>query len=181
MPHDDDRVAVLFDVDGTLVDTNWFHTLSWWRAFRKKGEFIPMSRIHPLIGMGSDQLVEHLFGEERPEFKGVHGEEYEVFLDEIVAFPEAAALLREVKRRGAQVVLCTSSQQAHLGPMLEAIDAEDAIDDVVNADDVEQSKPAPDVFSAGLDKLGLDPTRSIVVGDTTWDIDAASKLDLSTV
>jgi HAD superfamily hydrolase (TIGR01509 family) len=173
--------AVLFDVDGTLVDTNWFHTLSWWRVFRKAGEDVPMSRIHPLIGMGSDQLVGRLLGEERQELKGAHGDEFEAFMDEIHAFPGAGDLIREVKKRGARTVLCTSSQKAHLEPMLAAIGADDDIDDIVNADDVEQSKPAPDVFAAGLKKLDLEPEDCIVIGDTRWDIEAAEKLRLKTV
>jgi HAD superfamily hydrolase (TIGR01509 family) len=177
--------AVLFDVDGTLVDTNWFHTVSWWRVFQKTGEDIaediPMSRIHPLIGMGSDQLLETLFDEERGDLKDAHGEEFALFRDEIHAFPAAGDLLRAVHEHGARVVLCTSSKADDLGPMRKAIDADDAIDDIVNADDVEQSKPAPDVFAAGLDKLGLDADRCIVVGDTRWDIEAAEKLGLRTV
>jgi len=176
-----DRQAVLFDVDGTLVDTNWFHTLSWWRVFQKAGEDIAMSRIHPLIGMGSDQMVEALFGEERAEFKEAHGKEFEVFMDEITAFPRAAEVLRAVHDCGARVVLCTSSQEDHLKPMLEAIDAEDAIDEIVNGDDVDKSKPAPDVFAAGMKKLGLEAEQTIVVGDTRWDIEAAKKLNLRTV
>lgn len=176
-----DRPAVLFDVDGTLVDTNWFHTLSWWRVFRQAGEDIAMSRIHPLIGMGSDQMLEALLGEEREDLKEAHGKEFEAFMDEITAFPKAADLLRAVHEQGARVVLCTSSQKAHLKPMLEALDAEDAIDDIVNADDVDKSKPAPDVFAAGLEKLGLKAENTIVVGDTRWDVEAAEKLGLGTV
>ena len=175
------RPAVLFDVDGTLVDTNWFHTLSWWRVFRDAGEDIAMSRIHPLIGMGSDQMLEALFGEQRAELKEAHGKEFEVFMDEITAFPHAGDILRAVHETGALVVLCTSSQEAHLKPMLEAIDAEDAIDEIVNGDDVERSKPAPDVFAAGMKKLGLAPEQTIVVGDTRWDVEAAEKAGLRTV
>jgi HAD superfamily hydrolase (TIGR01509 family) len=185
VPNAAEPPAVLFDVDGTLVDTNWFHTVSWWRAFQKAGEDtgedVAMSRIHPLIGMGSDQLLATLFGEQRADLKEAHGDEFAVFRKEIHAFPRAGDLLRAVHGRGGRVVLCTSSKADDLGPMLKAIDADDAIDDVVNADDVEQSKPAPDVFAAGLDKLGLDAERCIVVGDTRWDIEAAGKLGLQTV
>lgn len=176
-----DRPAVLFDVDGTLVDTNWFHALAWWFAFRKHGELVPVSRIHPLIGMGGSELLETIFGRPRPDLKGENGPEYERFMDDIVAFPGAGDLLRAIEERGGRIVLCTSSKQAHLEPALAAIGADDAYDDVVNADDVEESKPEPDVFAAGLDKLGLDRERSIVVGDTRWDIEAAARLDIPTV
>src|SRR5919199_388292 len=128
--------AVLFDVDGTLVDTNWFHTLSWWRAFQEAGEDVPMARIHPLIGMGSDQMLDELFGEERSDLKDGHTKGFEKFTGEIHAFPRAGDILREVHRRGGRVVLCTSSQKAHLEPMLEQIDADDAVDEIVNGDDV---------------------------------------------
>lgn len=177
----DDRPAVLFDVDGTLVDTNWFHALAWWFAFRKHGELVPASRIHPLIGMGGSELLETIFGRPRPDLKGENGPEYERFMADIVAFPSAGDLLRAIEERGARIVLCTSSKQAHLKPALAAIGADDAYDDVVNADDVEEAKPEPDVFAAGLDKLGLDRERSIVVGDTRWDVEAAARLGIPTV
>lgn len=173
--------AVLLDVDGTLVDTNWFHTLSWWRTFLKAGEDVPMSRIHPLIGMGSDQLVKALLGEERDDLKDLHSGEFEPFMSEIHAFPGAGGLLRAVSKRAVQVVLCTSAKKDHLEPMLEVIGAMDAVDEIVNADDVEKSKPAPDVFTAALDKNGLDPANCMVVGDTRWDVEAAAKVGLETV
>jgi HAD superfamily hydrolase (TIGR01509 family) len=177
----DDRPAVLFDVDGTLVDTNWFHTLAWWRVFQKQGVDIAMSRIHPLIGMGSDKLLVELVGEERMDLKDGHGEEFEPLMKEIHAFPKAAEILREVDKRGGRVVLCTSAKEDHLKPMLEALDAKDAVDEIVNADDVENSKPSPDVFAAGLEKLSLDASRSLAVGDTVWDVEAAGKLDVKCV
>lgn len=177
----DNRPAVLFDVDGTLVDTNWFHALAWWYAIGKAGELVPVSRIHPLIGMGGEELLETIFGEPRPDLKGKNGPEYQRFMGDIAAFPGAGDLLRAVKTRGARVVLCTSSKQEHLDPALDALAAEDAIDDVVNADDVDEAKPEPDVFAAGLKKLGLDHDNCIVVGDTKWDIEAAAKLDIDTV
>lgn len=173
--------AVLFDVDGTLVDTNWFHTLSWWRTFLKAGEDVPMSKIHPLIGMGSDQLVKTLLGEERDDLKESHSGEFEPFMKEIHAFPGARDLLRAVSERSTMVVLCTSAKEDHLEPMLDELDAMDAVDEIVNADDVDKSKPAPDVFSAALEKSGLDAANCIVLGDTRWDVEAASKVGLETV
>jgi HAD superfamily hydrolase (TIGR01509 family) len=182
VPEDsNNRRAVLFDVDGTLVDTNWFHTLSWWRAFQKRGEDIPMSRIHPLIGMGSSELLTEIFGEVRSDLKDGHTEEFDAFIPELHAFPSAGELVKAVAKRGGRVVMCTSSKQAHLEPMLEEVDVGDAVDEVVNADDVEQSKPAPDVFAAALKKLDIDPQQAIAIGDTTWDVEASKKLDLPCV
>lgn len=177
----DDRPAILVDVDGTLVDTNWFHTVAWWRAFQDIGEDVPMSSIHRLIGMGSDQLVHRVIGRESDEASDAHSKRYEPFKDEIKAFRGAADLLGELARRGARVVLATSSDEKDLDRLREAIGAEDAIDEVVSNGDVKRSKPAPDIFEAALKKFDLDPERTMVVGDTTWDVEAAGKLDLEVV
>jgi len=177
----DDRPSILVDVDGTLVDTNYFHTVAWWRAFQDIGEDIPMSSIHPLIGMGSDQLVQRLIGRESEEASDAHSNHYEPFKDEIKAFPGAAELLGDLARRGARVVLATSSDEKDLDRLREAIAAEDAIDEAVSKGDVEHSKPSPDIFEAALKKFDLDPGRTMVVGDTKWDVEAAGKLELGVV
>ena len=176
-----DRPTILVDVDGTLVDTNYFHAVAWWRAFREIGEDVPMSRIHPLIGMGSDQLVHRLIGRESKEASEAHSRHYEPFKQEIAAFPRAAELLTELSRRGARVVLATSSDEEDLARLREAIDADDAIDDAVSKGDVEHSKPSPDIFEAALKRFELDPRNTMVVGDTPWDVEAAAKVDLGTV
>lgn len=173
--------AVLVDMDGTLIDSNWFHTLAWWRALQASGDDVSMARLHPLIGMGSDQMMDDLFGEERPGLSDAHSEEFEPFKSELKAFPGAADLLTELRRRGARVVLATSSKEADLKEGLEAIGADDAVDDVVHGDMVGASKPAPDIFATALKELGLDPERTVVVGDTGWDIEAASKAGLECV
>jgi len=177
----DTRPAILFDVDGTLVDTNYFHTVAWWRAFQDIGEEVPMSKIHPLIGMGSDQLVERLIGRESEDASDGHSRHYEPFKDDIKAFPKAAELIKEADRRGARAVLATSSSEDDLPVLTDAIGAGDAVDYVVSKSDVEESKPAPDIFKAALDALDLDPGRTLVVGDTPWDVEAAGKLDLDVV
>jgi HAD superfamily hydrolase (TIGR01509 family) len=177
------RPAVLFDVDGTLLDTNYFHTIAWWRALQDEGEDIPMSRIHPLIGMGSDQLLEDLLGEEREGLSDVHAKYYKPYKEELLhAFPRAAELLAAVAERGAQVVLATSSKEQDLDKLLEALGADDdVIADIVHGDLVGSSKPAPDIFAVALDHLDLDPEQTIVVGDTKWDIEAAAKLGIDVV
>lgn len=178
---DDSAPAVLFDIDGTLVDSNYLHTLAWWRALRDAGEQVPMSEIHPLIGMGSDKLLERLIGEEREGLREAHAEHFRPLKAEVRAFPGARELLVAVAGRGAQVVLATSSQEADLAELLAAIDAEDSISAIVHGDEVEASKPAPDIFATAVDKENLDPASTMVVGDTRWDIEAASKLGLETV
>jgi HAD superfamily hydrolase (TIGR01509 family) len=178
----DPRPAVLFDVDGTLVDTNYLHTVAWWQAFQDVGEDVPMSRIHPLIGMGSDQLVERLIGRESEEASDAHSRRYEPFKEMIKAFPRAAELITETDRRGARVVLATSSSEKDLPRLREAIGVDDSVlDYVVSKGDVEESKPAPDIFAAAVEHLDLDTGRTIVVGDTTWDVEAADKLGIECV
>jgi HAD superfamily hydrolase (TIGR01509 family) len=175
------REAVLFDIDGTLVDTNYFHTVSWWQALRDAGENVAMARIHPLIGMGSDKLLQALLGEERPGLSDGHSQHYQPFKREMQAFPKAAEILAAVAERGPRVVLATSSKEEDVPELLDVIGAGDAVSDVVHGSQVDASKPAPDIFAVAMEELGLDPSVTMVVGDTRWDIEAAAKLDLEVV
>ena len=176
------RPAVLFDVDGTLLDTNYFHTVSWWQALREAGEDIAMARIHPLIGMGSDQLLTDLLGEEREGYSDLHAKYYKPFKNDLHPFPKAAELLSEVADRGVRVVLATSSKEEDLDQLLEALGSkEGVIDEIVHGDMVGSSKPAPDIFAVALDRLDLNPEQTMVVGDTGWDIEAAAKIGLDVV
>ena len=176
------RPAVLFDLDGTLLDTNYFHTVSWWYAFREDGEDVPMARIHPLIGMGSDQLLTELLGEEREGLSDIHAKYYKRFKKDLHAFPKAADLMAAVAESGAQVVLATSSKEEDLDQLLEVLGAEEGvISEIVHGDMVGSSKPAPDIFAVALDHLDLVPEQTMVVGDTRWDVEAAAKLDIKVV
>ena len=171
--------AVIFDVDGTLVDTSYLHTLAWARGVRDAGETVSMSAIHRLIGMGSDQLVEELLGHESDEASDGHTQHFERLMEEIEAFPSASELLEEVHRRGGRVVLASSASETELQAMLDALKPPDhAIHHITKSDDVEESKPASDIFRAALDAAELDPASSVVVGDTVWDIEAAKQCDL---
>ena len=173
--------SLLVDVDGTLVDTNYFHALAWWRAFRDAGETVPMSTIHPLIGMGSGEILDTVLGEERPDIREAHSRYFAPFKEEVVAFPKAADLLRELTTRGASVYLVTSAKEEDLKVLLEVIGADDAIRDIVKSDDVDRSKPAPEIFRLALDSFDLDPARTLVVGDTVWDVRAAAGAGLKCV
>jgi len=175
--------GVIFDVDGTLADTNYLHVIAWARAFRDAGEQdVPMSGIHHLIGMGSDMLVEELIGHGSDEASDGHSEHFRKLMAEIRAFPKAGELIAEVHRRGALVALATSASEDELDALLEAIDApEGSIGHIVSSDDVDHSKPEPDVFEAALEATGLDPSDTLVVGDTVWDVKAAEKLGLKVV
>jgi HAD superfamily hydrolase (TIGR01509 family) len=174
--------AVLFDIDGTLADTNYLHVLAWRRVFLERGEpQITSARIHRLVGMGSDELLETLFGRPRPELKPERARHFDALKPEIRAFPGAADLLRAVHGRGARVVLATSAEKSDLEALLKAIDADDAIDAVTSAGEVEEAKPAPDLFCAALEEAGTAPEVTLVVGDTVWDVQAAARAGLRCV
>ena len=176
------RSAVLFDIDGTLLDTNYFHTVSWWYALREAGEDIPMSRIHPLIGMGSDQLLTELLGEEREGLSDLHSKHYKPYKEDLHAFPKAAELLAAVAGRGVQVVLATSSKEDDLDQLLGALRPDEGvIAEIVHGDMVGASKPAPDIFAVAMEHLGLDAEQTVVVGDTRWDVEAAAKCGVKVV
>jgi HAD superfamily hydrolase (TIGR01509 family) len=168
------RPGMLFDVDGTLVDTNYLHTLAWSRALRDAGEWAPMNAIHRLVGMGGDQLVPRLLGHDSAAAREARGPRYRELLSEARAFPGAAGLLHAVHERGLVVVLATSSPRDELETLIRLLGADDSIDTTTSADDVVASKPAPDVFRGALAAGGIDPRRALAVGDSVWDVQAAS-------
>jgi HAD superfamily hydrolase (TIGR01509 family) len=174
--------AVLFDVDGTLVDTNYLHVMAWRRVFLEHGDSgIASARIHRLVGMGTDELLETLFGRPRPELKPERARQFESLKSEIRAFPRAGELLRALHDRGLRVVLATSAEKDDLKALLGAIDADDAIDAVTSAGEVEAAKPAPDLFAAALAEAGTAPEATVAVGDTVWDVKAAGRAGLPCV
>ena len=172
------RSGVLFDVDGTLVDTNYLHTLAWARAFDDVGEWAPMNAIHRLIGMGGDQLVPRLIGHDSPAASDRRAIRYRELIGEARTFPGAAELLHQVHDAGLAVVIASSAPRDELDAMLELIGAGDVIDATTSADDVTAAKPEPDVFHRAMDVGGIDPGRCIVVGDSIWDVQAARAASL---
>ena len=167
------RAGVLFDVDGTLVDTNYLHALAWSRAFRDVGEWAPMNAIHRLVGMGGDQLVPKLLGRDCPKASAARADRYRELLDDVHAFPAARDLLRQLHAHEVAVVLATSSPADELTAVLAQLDADDAIDAQTTADDVKESKPAPEVFAAAMSSGAVDPARALAIGDSVWDVQAA--------
>jgi HAD superfamily hydrolase (TIGR01509 family) len=167
------RPGVLFDVDGTLVDTNYLHTLAWSRALRDVGEWAPMNAIHRLIGMGGDQLVPELLGHDKPEASAARAGHYRELIGDVRAFPGAAQLLRTLHGRGVAVVLATSSPSDELEVLRDVLDADDAIDGQTTADVIEDSKPAPEVFLTAMRTFSIDSSRAIAVGDSVWDVQGA--------
>ena len=167
------RPGVLFDVDGTLCNTNYLHTLAWSRALRDAGEWAPMNAIHRLVGMGGDQLLPELIGHESPHALARRPIRYQELADDVLAFPRAAEALRGVHERGLLVVLATSAPDDELVTLRNALNADDAIDGQTSADDVDRSKPDPEIFLTAMKRFSIDPRRALAVGDSVWDVKSA--------
>ena len=183
MTHDQVDTAV-FDVDGTLVDTNYHHALSWYRAFRRFDIVLPVWRLHRAIGMGGDNLVAHVAGqdvEERlgEELRSAWEEEFNQLVPEVSAFAGARELLAEVKSRGLRLVLASSGKRRHTEAFLDLLDGKDIADAWTTSDDVEASKPAPDLVSVAMEKVG--GTRAVMIGDSVWDAISAREVGVPTI
>ncbi|MEV6807396.1 HAD family hydrolase [Streptomyces sp. NPDC051132] len=172
--------AAVFDVDGTLVDTNHLHVVTWWEAFRQAGHDVPMHAVHRAVGLGSTDLIAHLLGDDRDpdqddELSAAHKALYGQYFDRLPALPGAGDLLRRLHGDGWTVVLATSASGAELGALRRALDADEAITDTASADDVQQGKPAPEPVEHALELAGVPASRAVFVGDTVWDMRAGSK------
>jgi HAD superfamily hydrolase (TIGR01549 family) len=177
----DDRPVVLFDIDGTLVDTNYLHAVAWRRAFRETGHDVPTAWVHQRVGMGAPQLLDELIGEEDEQVKDAWRRHFDELKGEVHALPGAVSLLRAVAAAGARVVLASSTEEQDLDVLLRALDADDVIEEVTSSADVDQAKPSPEVFQTALEKAGARPDRAIVVGDTVWDVRAAKAAGLDCI
>ncbi|MDP9388147.1 MAG: HAD family hydrolase [Actinomycetota bacterium] len=173
--------GVLFDLDGTLVDSNYLHVIAWARAFDEAGERISMAAIHRMIGVGSPILLRELLGDDRRDLADAHGRHFDRLKPELRPFPHARELLEDVARRGARVVLATSSREADVAALVDAVGAGDAVTAVTHGGDVEEAKPDPDVLETAMEKGGLDRERTILVGDTPWDVEAARRAGIPCV
>lgn len=179
-------VAVVFDVDGTLIDTNYLHAVTWWEAFRQYGHHVPMARIHRTIGMGSDKLLDHLLPGDRDrsvddELRAAHTALYAPYWPRLRAFEGAADLLRACAHRGLQVVLASSASEREMRVLRDALDADDVITAATSATDAQESKPAPDILQIALERAQVGAESAVFVGDTIWDVQACKEAGLACI
>jgi HAD superfamily hydrolase (TIGR01549 family) len=170
--------GVLFDVDGTLVDTTYIHAVCWGQALRDSGHIVPMSAVHHAIGMGGDELLAHLLGSDREaggdqKMSDRHLELYQQYWGRLSPLPGAAELLRACAGDGLQVVLASSATEPELAKLRAALGADDAISATTASDDAGAGKPDPDIVHTALSEAGLD--RAVFVGDAVWDAAAAGR------
>jgi HAD superfamily hydrolase (TIGR01549 family) len=171
--------CVLLDVDGTLVDSNYHHVLAWQRAFRGYGRTTAGWRIHRHLGMGGDQLVPALAGE---DFEREHGDDvraawrkaFDELIDDVVPIDGATELIRALKDSGLPVVLASSAPAEHVERYVDLLESRHVLDAWTSADDVDTTKPEPDLLAVARDRVG--GRHPVTVGDSTWDCEAARRL-----
>ncbi len=176
--------AAILDIDGTLVDTNYQHTLCWYEAFRQHGVHLPVWRLHRHMGMGGDQLVTTLTDE---AFEAAYGEDvraaekalYFAAMQTVAPLEGARDLLDVLRRRGHQVILASSAKAQEVDHYIELLDARTRVDGWTTSADVQHTKPEPDLVNAALEKL--DGAEAVMVGDSTFDIEAAKRAGVATI
>jgi HAD superfamily hydrolase (TIGR01509 family) len=176
--------AAILDVDGTLVDTNYHHAIAWFRAFRQHDVLLPIWRIHRHMGMGGDQLVGSLGGERLEKEKGddiraAEGVLYGELMSEVEPLDGARDLIEDLKRRGHAVVLASSAKAHEVEHYLDLLDARELANGWTTSADVKATKPEPDLVVAAVEKAG--GGDAVMVGDSTWDCEAAKRAGLDTI
>lgn len=177
--------TVILDVDGTLVDSNYQHAIAWHRALRGAGFAVQVWRIHRHIGMGGDQIVSALVGEEGERKHGdavrdAEGEAYQELIGEVQAMHGATELLRELHEHGHRVVLSSSAKAEEVERYLDLLDARELVDGWTTSADVDRTKPHPDLIAVALEKAGGE-RPALMIGDSTWDVKAATNADVPTL
>ena len=176
--------AAIFDIDGTLVDTNYQHALAWYRAFRQQDVVIPIWQIHRAIGIGSDRVVEMLAGAQVEQDLGetlrdAQGPLYQEMIDEVEPMKDARELLRDLKDAGHPVILASSAEQEDAERYIDLLGARDFVDGYTTSADVKASKPEPDIVNTAIKKAGGGP--AVMIGDSTWDCKAAARAKLPSI
>lgn len=169
--------AVLLDVDGTLVDSNYQHVDAWSRAFREAGHPVDSWRVHRAIGMGSAELLQELAGDETErigeQVKERHSKHFASTRDQLRRLAGVHELIDTLNSRGVRVVLATSADPDELEHLLEVLELGDRVHAITSAQDVDRAKPNPDLVNAALSASGMSADRAVFVGDTVWDVKAA--------
>ena len=177
--------AVLFDIDGTLVDSNYLHIDTWDRAFQEAGRPVDIWRIHRAIGMDSAELLKTVLGDDpdgvAERAKELHGDYYKAEAERLRPFDGAAELVRSLLDRGVAVVLATSAPEDELEILLEVLGLSKDEVATTSSGDVETAKPEPGIIEAALEKAGVGPDRAVMVGDTVWDVIAAKRAGVPTI
>jgi HAD superfamily hydrolase (TIGR01509 family) len=173
--------GILFDVDGTLVDTTYLHAVTWWEALSAAGYAPTMSRVHAAIGMGSDKIVEFLVGGDPDPDRDAalaadHTRRYRRYWPSLRPLPGAVDLLRACRELDLAVVLASSASAEELTALRGALNSDDLITAATSSDDADRGKPAPDILAAALTQSGLPADEVLFVGDSVWDIRAAARL-----
>ncbi|MDB4877568.1 MAG: hydrolase, haloacid dehalogenase-like family [Gemmatimonadetes bacterium] len=181
------RRGALLDVDGTLIDSNDAHAEAWADVLREFGYEVPVDQLRPMIGMGGDKLLPKVTGLEHESdlAKRIEERRAEIFtmryLPTLHAFPCAHELLARFKESGLELVIATSSDAEQLNAMLEQTGLDELVERKTSSSDADRSKPDPDIIEAALKKGRLAPNEALMLGDTPYDIDAASAAGVGTV
>ncbi len=180
--------AVIFDVDGTLIDSVDLHARAWQDAFREFGHEVAFDKLRGQIGKGGDQLLPVFLSKDEVDATGkaLNERRGEIFkqryLPQIKPFPMVRELLKRIQEDGMQIALASSAKQDELEAYKRAARIEDLLQAETSTDDADKSKPEPDIFEAAMQRLGdVDPKQVIVIGDTPYDAEAAGKAGLRTV
>ncbi|MDX6272129.1 MAG: hypothetical protein QOD28_3352 [Acidobacteriota bacterium] len=180
--------AIIFDIDGTLVDSVDLHARAWQEAFRHFGREVEFEQVRHQIGKGGDQLMPVFFSEEELERFGEEMEKFRgdlfkrEYISRVRAFPQVRELFERIRRDGTRIALASSAKKDELKVYKELARITDLVEEETSADDAEKSKPHPDIFEAALDALGdVEASEAVVVGDTPYDAEAAGKIKLRTV
>ncbi|HEX3242883.1 MAG TPA: HAD family hydrolase [Solirubrobacterales bacterium] len=181
----EEQITVVLDIDGTLVDTNYQHAIAWHRALRDCGYVVQLWEIHRHIGMGGDQIVSALVGDEAERSDGDairegEGEAYGELIGEVQAMDGATELLEELRDDRARTILASSAKAEEVEHYIDLLGARDLIEGWTTSADVERTKPDPDLVDAALRKVGCDGP-AVMVGDSTWDVKAADAAGVPTL
>jgi HAD superfamily hydrolase (TIGR01509 family) len=173
--------GVIFDVDGTLVDSNDAHAQSWVDTFKGAGYEVPFEVVRPLIGMGADKLLPRTIGvrHDSEEGKKLIKRRSEIFreryLSRLRPLPGARALVLRVRDDGLKAIVATSAKDEELKELLEAAEVDDLMEEKATASDAKRSKPDPDIVEAAIEESGVPANKAVMIGDTPYDVEAATR------